>query len=624
MPAFWSRLPYAGMEALQDYATNAVMENAMQRRLLAIGGLGWFALIITAVWCAGAFAGTHSYSYKSLDAVSATSAVAPVPAALESRETAVSLRDAKIGELLRRGHRLEIEERWGEAIAHYENAIREFPEEESLRRRFDFSRMHYDLRRRYADASFCDALERLTFEQALDIFTEVFLKVQSHYVKEPRWKELLEKGANGFEVALSESVFCARHIPRARREDIDALRRSLRRELGPMVVGNHTQARRAVRQAAGMAQRRLGISPAAVVLEFMCGATNSLDVYSAYLTPDQLAEVYSQIEGDFVGLGIELRMNGGALEIVRVITGSPAQKAGIRDGDRIVAVDGQSVADMTTDEAANLLQGEVDSVCVLDLSADNGRPRRISVGRKHVEVPSVDRVRIVDRDKGIGYLRLTCFQKTTCKDLDNALWELYRKGMRKGLIIDLRGNPGGLLVTSVEAVDRFVDNGVIVSTRGRNVREGYTYSAHAAGTWRVPLVVLIDEDSASAAEIFAGAIRDHRRGTIVGSRSYGKGSVQGIFPLNGCMAGMRLTTAKFYSPNGQAYNLVGVTPDILVRTAAKPLSEHEEFDEAGAMMEGQSAAGTTPVFDASADSDDVHDPVLATAVDFARRMESRQ
>ncbi len=520
----------------------------------------------------------------------------------------VSDRAAKIGDLLSRGRRLEIEDRWGEALSHYEEAIRTFPDDNSLRCRFDFSRMHYDLRRRYGDASFRDAVNRLSFEQALELYTEVLLKVQTHYVAKPQWKELVERGSNGFEVALSEPAYISRHIPHAERKTIDNFRRELRRELGPMVIGNYNNAREAVSIAAGMAHRRLGISPTSVVLEYLCGATNSLDVYSAYLTPDQLAEVYSQIEGNFVGLGIELRMEDKALVIVRVISGSPAQKAGIRDGDRILAVNGQSVADMSTDEAANLLQGKVDTLVQLDL-ADNGSTRRLNVRRERVEVPSVDQVRIVDRKNGIGYLRLTCFQKTTCKDLDDALRKLYRQGMRGGLIVDLRGNPGGLLVTSVEAVDRFVERGVIVSTRGRDVREGFTYSAHVPGTWRVPLAVMIDKDSASAAEIFAGAIRDHRRGTIVGHQSYGKGSVQGIFPLHGSMAGMRLTTAKFYSPNGQPYSLVGVKPDVNVQTVAKAVADVRPIGGA-----------STQAGNAGNDSD----PVLSAAIDAVKRLEPRQ
>jgi carboxyl-terminal processing protease len=186
----------------------------------------------------------------------------------------------------------------------------------------------------------------------------------------------------------------------------------------------------------------------------------------------------------------------------------------------------------------------------------------------------------------VAYLKLTCFQKTTSRDLDAALWKLHGEGMRT-LIMDLRGNPGGLLTTSVDVADKFIEKGTIVSTRGRSPQEDYNYTAHSAGTWRVPLIVLIDGESASASEIFAGAIRDHARGVIIGTRSYGKGSVQGIFPLNMANSGLRLTTAKFYSPRGLPYSQVGVQPDLLVQQTAKPNPD------------GTLVAGGDPVMDAA-------------------------
>jgi carboxyl-terminal processing protease len=143
----------------------------------------------------------------------------------------------------------------------------------------------------------------------------------------------------------------------------------------------------------------------------------------------------------------------------------------------------------------------------------------------------------------------------------------------KSLVIDVRGNPGGLLTSSVEVADKFLEDGTIVTTRGRSTLENYTYNAHKAGTWRVPLVVLIDGDSASASEIFAGAMRDHRRATVVGTRSYGKGSVQGIFPLTQAGSGIRLTTAKFYSPSGRPIANAGVQPDVVAQQVAKPLAD---------------------------------------------------
>ncbi|MHB1037398.1 MAG: S41 family peptidase [Pirellulales bacterium] len=499
-----------------------------------------------------------------------------------------------LDDTLRRGQQLEGERRWGEALSHYEDALRRHPDAQNLERRAQVAKIHYDLARRYADSSFRETLGRMGHREALDLYGEVLLKIESHHVDGPNWKRLVESGATGFEVALDDPVFRDKNRLGASAKQIDEVRRELQASIASKAIRNRQEARDVVAAASLLGSQRLGVAPAAVVLEYICGATNALDEYSAYLTGDQLNDIYAQIEGNFVGLGVELKALDQTLTIVKVISGSPAERGGVRAGDQIIAVDGRATNKMSTDQAADLLQGEQGSVVDLTL-ASNGRSRSVRIRREQVDVPSIDDVRILDKDYGVGYFKLTCFQKTTSRDLDAALWKLHRAGM-KSLVMDLRGNPGGLLTTSVEVVDKFVDQGVIVSTRGRNPQEDYSYSAHEVGTWRVPLVVLIDGDSASAAEIFAGAIRDHRRGTIVGSQSYGKGSVQGIFPLSLANAGVRLTTAKFYSPNGYPYSKVGVKPDVLIQKVAKPVANG-------------TAAPQTPAADA----------VLAAGLDVARR-----
>ena len=507
-------------------------------------------------------------------AQAAESDYVPQPSGYVSQQSDyISQQPAEVGNLLREGRRLELQKRWGEALSHYEKAIRSFPDEVSLHHRYEKARLNHDVGRRYHDNSFCIAMGECTLERALDTYIEVTLKIHSHYVETPHWKELIECGLNGLDVALQSPAFLEENgLTSTPQSEISALRHELRRELGRRVISTHTEAREAVSYAAQTISDRLGVRPAAVVLEFCCAAVNTLDPYSSFLTPGQLSEVYSQIEGNFVGLGIELKTIGQRLTIIRVIPNSPAEEAGIKDGDTIIAVDGQSVETMSTDKAANLLQGVEGSEVRLTLLRPNQETYLTTATRRRVDVPSIEQVKIVDPKLGIGYLKLTCFQKSTARDLDAALWSLHRQGMRRGLIMDLRGNPGGLLVTAVEVVDKFVKQGTIVSTRGRNVREAFTYSAHADNTWGVPLVVLIDGDSASAAEIFAGAIRDHARGTIIGTKSYGKGSVQGIFPLHSSGAGMRLTTAKFYSPKNLPFSLRGVTPDIRVQESARPVN----------------------------------------------------
>lgn len=472
--------------------------------------------------------------------------------------------ETEIAELLDRGRRLEGERRWGEALTLYEDALRQHPAAPHFEQRLYLSRIHYDLGRRYSDRTFRDTVKTMSSGQALDLYSEVLQEIQQHYVDQPNWRRLAESGVTELEVALADPLFLEANLPQISKARVERFRRELRPRLGTRNLDNRHAAVETAAATARTCRAELGLSEAAAIHEFICGAANALDPYSAFLTASQLNEQYSQIEGNFVGLGVELKADNGALLIVKVIPGSPAQRSGIVDNDRIVAVDGRSTSELSTDQAANLLQGQEGSYVTVTAVTASQKPRQVRVRREHVEVPSIDKAAIVDTGYGVGYIKLTCFQKTTSRDLDSALWKLHRQGM-KSLILDLRKNPGGLLTTAAEVVDKFVDRGTIVSTHGRSRQEDQVYSAHQAGTWPVPLVVMIDGDSASASEIFAGAIRDYGRGVIVGARSYGKGSVQGIFPLNVANSGLRLTTAKFYSPKGRPFSGVGVAPDVLVR-----------------------------------------------------------
>jgi carboxyl-terminal processing protease len=222
-----------------------------------------------------------------------------------------------------------------------------------------------------------------------------------------------------------------------------------------------------------------------------------------------------------------------------------------------------------------MLRGAEGSKVVVSVRNPNGGLQALTLTRRRVEIPSVEHVKIIDAQNGVGYMKLTSFQKTTSRDVDAALWKLHQQGMKQ-LIIDLRGNPGGLLKASVDVADKFVYDGLIVATRGRSPREDFDHKGEVAGTWRMPLVIIIDHDSASASEILAGAIHDHGRGTIVGEKSYGKGSVQGIFPLAASNVGVRLTTAKWYTPSGQAISGAGIKPDVAVAKSAKDAAKEKE------------------------------------------------
>lgn len=483
---------------------------------------------------------------------------------------ASALAAAEVNRLITEGEALERARRWGEALGHYEAAIKQHPDQADLAERLARSRVRFDIARRYADSSFLKSIEELTTADALELYGEVLLKVHTHYVDVPDWSHLVGRGMTSLEAALSEPEFIAKNLSKAQPNQIAAFRILLPELSSGRTLATRQDAQRLAADIAYRAAQDLGIAEPAVILEFTCGAMSSLDTYSSFLTAAQLEDVFSQIEGNFVGLGIELKTLENALEIVGVIEGSPAQRGGIKQGDKIIAVDGRTTQDNSPDAVADLLKGPEGSLVSVTVVDPQNVTRRLRLARQRVDVPSVDRIGIIDRQNGVGYFRITSFQKTTSRDVDAALWKLQREGMRF-LIIDVRGNPGGLLNGAVEIADKFVQQGTIVSTRGRSAQEDFDYKAHSVGTWRVPMAVLIDGDSASASEIFAGAIHDHRRGTIVGTQSYGKGSVQGIFPLNVSKAGVRLTTAKFYSPSGQAISHRGVTPDVVVRSAAKPV-----------------------------------------------------
>ena len=246
--------------------------------------------------------------------------------------------DTQIDSVVRRGQKLENEHRWGEAVTLYEEALRENPADHNLATRHELAKIHYDLGRRYHDSSFLRSLGSLDQRETLALYGEVLSKIQSHYVVEPDWAALVRRGTAGLEVALGETAFARQVGLTAGRPEIDAFRQQLVQQMQSQPIRNRQQAIDAVTQAAQLARQQLHLPPTAVILEYACGAAGSLDEYSAYLTSDQLNDVYSQIEGNFVGLGIELKAQDNTLLIVKVITGSPAERAGLKANDRIIAV----------------------------------------------------------------------------------------------------------------------------------------------------------------------------------------------------------------------------------------------------------------------------------------------
>jgi len=509
-----------------------------------------------------------------ISATQSNFAIAQEPlAAVESAPSNLS-QDATL-KVINDGLALEAQRLWAEGIGHYEDAVRLDPNNVSLRQRLVICRLHYDVQRRYQDSSFLESVRELPTSQALDLYAEILASLETNYVDRVDWLNVLRHGTASLEVALTEPLFVDRLLSSASPEAIERFRQNIHLQIASRSTSTRYDLRATAMFVAGLAKEEIGLSGTAVVLEFTTGALSALDNYSRFLTGNQLDETFSNIEGNFVGLGVELKSMSDKLNILSVIPGGPAEQAGMKAGEAIVRVENAKTSDNNPDYVADLLRGPEQSMVSITVLDVNGVTRELSVVRRRVEVPCVENVHLVDPSTGIGYFRLTNFQRTTTRDVEKALWELHRQGM-KSLIIDVRGNPGGLLTAAVEVTDRFISSGRIVTTRGRNTRENFDYSAHRPNTWTIPIAVLIDGDSASASEIFAGAIRDHRRGTLLGDTSYGKGSVQGIFRMQSAKIGLCLTTAKFYSPSGQAISDRGVTPDIAVEPtymAARPNAE---------------------------------------------------
>jgi carboxyl-terminal processing protease len=473
--------------------------------------------------------------------------------------------------VLERGLDLERLRNWAGAIEIYHTALERWPSRVDFSRRLRLCEIHFKISRRYLDTSFRNVLLRLPPEQAVDLYDEVMERIQTNYVDPVALEPLVRHGLDNLEVALRDPVFVRTNAPAATPERVTWLRDALRQYRAQLNIPDRAAATQLALASGELARQAIGMASTPVLLEFTCGACDALDDFTSYLTPDKLEDLYAMIDGNFVGLGVELKIDKEGLRLVGVIRGGPAWEAGLKVGEMIVAVGGRPIKGMSLDEAANRLQGSEGTTVDLDVKRPDGTIESYRLVRRHVDVESVTKTAIVDADDGIGYLQLNGFQKSSTDEIDQALSALSRQGMRV-LVIDLRGNPGGLLNVAVEIAGRFIDSGLIVSTRGRAQGQSQVLSANGRARWRMPLYVLVDHDSASASEILAGALQDHQRATILGTRTYGKGSVQSIFSLRAAPAGLKLTTAKFYSPRNRPYSEQGVQPDIpiTVRTAARP------------------------------------------------------
>jgi len=308
------------------------------------------------------------------------------------------------------------------------------------------------------------------------------------------------------------------------------------------------------------------------------GVLQSLDPYSAYMSPKSFDSMRTDTKGEFGGLGIEIGMESGVVKVISPIDDTPAANAGIKSGDYIVKINGEQVQGKSLTEAVDLMRGPVGSEINLTVRRKNVKKAMdFKIKRAVIEIKSVV-AKIIGEKKEVGYLRLKSFNENSYKQLSENINEFEKRNKLNGYILDLRNNPGGLLSQAISITDLFLNDGEIVSTKGRKITETRRFfSTKGDNINGKPLIVIINNGSASASEIVSGALKDHKRAIILGERTYGKGSVQSIIPLkNG--GGIRLTISKYYLPSGKSISDVGVLPDIFVEENTDSFKPNSKTD----------------------------------------------
>ncbi len=467
---------------------------------------------------------------------------------------------------------------WLEACRWYDKELRKDRNQPEVRDAYQRCLRRLYLVRRCQDHVYREAVAHLTPSQALNVYDQVLAAVGSAYVEPSRAdvNSLFQQGVQELRYDFDEEVFLQEYLAGAKPAAVAKFRKALD-EWQTHKVKSGKDAREEVLALLTAARGSgLDLKPslqAAIGLEFSAGACNALDEYTLFLTPGYYNDVQAMLQGKYVSIGVDLGLTpDGQVEVVRVYPKSPAE-AKLLLHDRIVRINRQG--DLNPDQAADLLRGEAGTVVDIEYQRD-GRKDVVQIQRQPVYLPSVmdPLVLNVTTEMGtlsIGYIQINHFQDSTVQDVKEALARLQTDGVQ-GLILDLRGNPGGTFKAGVQVAELFLDEGVIVYSQSPLAEFNHPFKVESRNPVQLPVVVLVDRDTASAAEVVAGALKEHRPGNtlIVGQTTFGKGSIQGVIPLDKppldkAPGGIRITIAHLFSPGKhQPYTDRGVTPDVLV------------------------------------------------------------
>ncbi len=415
---------------------------------------------------------------------------------------------------------------------------------------------------RYTDPNYVRFVGSTSSNSAYGFYDEMNKLIDERHVSPKTYDDRVRNSINNLLTAMDLPSFWKINGSTPTREKLASLKETLRYVLDEGTAQNATEARQVLNWVVSTSADKVGLKPQLTIIEFVYGTVESMDRFSGISLPAVSGEPRVGLEENVVGIGVEIESDADGVRVVKVLSGGPAMDAGLKKGDIIRKINGTSIVGMTVSEVASRIIGKAGSSLNIEMVRDNNVAVK-TMTRRSVTIPNVSEFKMVDPVSKVGYVKLERFATNSAAELESAMWTLYRQNM-KSMILDLRGNPGGLLTSAISISDLYLPNGTIVSTKGRNAEDNSVTTAMFAKTWKTPLVVLVDNDSASASEIVAAAIQDNKRGLIVGTKSYGKGTVQSHFEMRSVNATARLTTANFFAPSGRVMAGVGVTPDVLV------------------------------------------------------------
>jgi carboxyl-terminal processing protease len=485
-----------------------------------------------------------------------------------------ALESESLKALRRQAEQEERDQHWDRACDLYEEILRQDRNQPQIRARYRHCVRRSFQVRRYHDPSYGKEVLSLKYPQALELYSVVQRGLLSNSLDRRRVgpADMFHKGLEELRWALRDSTFREQFLADVPDEAIQSFlaRLSTWAHRGELT---RQQAQDQVREVAMAGLQTLNLPATTTVMEFTCGACYAFDEYTVYLTPTQLRELCDSIKGRTVGVGVRLALQDNRLIVAEVMPDSPAAEImpPLAKDDQILSVDRKTTAGMSPETAMDLLEGEPGTTVELEVYTPAMGTRVVMLSRRPVFVPSVS---YHMKAANVGYVQIACFQDSTIKELDTALQSLGKAEM-KALILDLRGNSGGLVESAIEAARRFLPSGVIVSTKNEDPRRNKVHEARNPTALTLPLVVLIDGDTASAAEVLAGALKDNRRARLVGLATFGKGCTQRVLKLppgpGGVPTGaIRVTVARLFSPSGEPYSGRGVVPHVVAARRLMP------------------------------------------------------